>query len=100
MIKTAATTKWWLGSLLSPLIAGVGGLAIGMASPNESDWVGGGILGPLFVGIVIGCLCSLICTFFSIKKSEGLAWIGVLCALVILGSFAVGVIDVIQSRPK
>lgn len=99
MKKDAATTKWWLGSLLSPVIAGAVGLAIGMASPNESDWIGGGILGPLFIGVVIGCVGSLACTFFSVKKGEGSAWVGVLSALVILGSFATGVIDIIQSRP-
>src|SRR5690349_2118473 len=98
--KTPAATKWWVGSLLSPVIAGAGGLAIGISSPNESDWVGGGVLGPLFIGVVIGCVCSLACTIFSIRKKESLAWVGVMCAIVILGSFAVGVLDVIQSRPR
>lgn len=98
--KTSTMKIWWLGSLLTPVIGGAVGFAVGMASPQESDWVGGGLLGPLFVGIVVGCFGSLVCTVLSIRKKESLAWVGVICALAILVSLVIGIQDIVHSRPR
>jgi len=101
MTTSPKETKWWVGALLSP----VGGIAVGfgaaMASPkNESDWTGGAFFLFLLVGIAVGCVSSLVCTFLSIRNREPAAWVGVICALIIIVMVGVGVQDVIHSRPR
>ena len=101
MTNPPKKTKWWVGALLSPVAGIAVGFGAAMASPkNESDWTGGGFFIFLLVGIAVGCVCSLICTIQSIRNREAEAWVGVICALIIFVMVAVGVQDIIHSRPR
>lgn len=79
-------SKWWLGSILCPLIATAIGIAVGLASPQrDSDWAGVGFIIPFVLGLLVGCGCSIICAAISARKKERFASLAVVCGTVSLG---------------
>ena len=63
MKPSQTNSKWWLAAILLPVFAIVGGIFFAFGAPhNQSDWFGGAFLGRLFLGLLIGCMLSLVAT--------------------------------------
>jgi ABC-type transport system involved in multi-copper enzyme maturation permease subunit len=83
--------KWWLAAVLLPVLAIVGGIFFAYGAPhNQSDWFGGAFFARLFLGLLIGCVLSIVATAVSVAKREKL------CAIALRNCFDSGnpVIDI------
>lgn len=74
--------KWWLAAILFP-VAGFGfGYFFAITAPhNQSDWFGMAVLARLFLGLLIGCVLSIIATFISAIKRERFFGIALLAGI-------------------
>jgi hypothetical protein len=66
MKPNQSNSKWWLAAILFPIMGfGIGYLFAINAPHNQSDWFGGAFFARLFLGLLIGCVLSIVATVIS-----------------------------------
>jgi hypothetical protein len=97
MKPNQTNSKWWLAAILLPVFAIIGGIFFAYGAPhNQSDWFGGAFLGRLFLGLLIGCVLSIVAAAISLAKRERFCVVALLAGIPSL----IFVVNVCVAIPK
>ena len=92
-VPEESTSKYWVGAVVAPVAFFGLGIIFAFASPrNENDWLGMRLLIPAGLGMLVGCIASVICCVISVRKNERYSLIALLagfpCAAGLVWSLA------------
>jgi hypothetical protein len=77
-----SSSIWWLAAILLPVFGIFFGYIGALGAPhNQSDWFGGAFFARLFLGLLIGCVLSIVATVISLAKREKLCGVALLAGI-------------------